>query len=93
MVNIKSIKKIFLITLVMYSMTLIMAITLKSEESLSNLKNGPLLIFLFYGQLIFILINIAINRTDKNINSLGIKKILDIELTIKSAVFFIYNIT
>lgn len=90
--NRKIIKKIFLITLIMYFMTLIIAIILSSEEDLSSLKNGPLLIFLFYGQLIFILINIAINRTSKNISSLELKKILDVELTIKSMIFLIYNI-
>lgn len=76
----------------MYIMTLIIAITLNNEESLSNLNNGPLLIFLFYGQLILILINIAINRAEKNINILGLKKVLDGELIVKSAIFFIYNI-
>jgi len=71
-------------------MTFIIAMTLNKEESLADLNNGALLILLFYGQLILILINIGINRT--KINILGLKKILDGELIIKSAIFFIYNI-
>ncbi|KLE16279.1 hypothetical protein [Clostridium sp. C8] len=92
MENKKSIKKLFLITLMMYISTLIIAVTLNSEKNLSSLKNGPLLMLLFYGQLILILINITINRKDKNISSLELKKILDVELMIKSSIFFIYNI-
>lgn len=92
MENKKSIKKLFLITLMMYISTLIIAAILNSEKNLSTLKNGLLLIFLFYGQLILILINIIINRTEKNIRSVELKKILDIELIIKSSIFLIYNI-
>lgn len=88
----KIVKKIFLITTIMYIMTLIMTIILNGEESLSSLKNGPVLMILFYGELFLILINNVINRTDKNITSLELKRILDIELIIKSIIFIIYTI-
>ncbi|WP_291651683.1 hypothetical protein [Clostridium sp.] len=68
MENKKNIKKLYLITLMMYVSTLIITITLNSEENLSSLKNGPLLMFLFYGQLILILINIVINITYKKVS-------------------------
>ncbi|MGN0027593.1 MAG: hypothetical protein ACI33I_11430 [Clostridium sp.] len=85
----RSVKRIFLITILMYISTLITVIILNSEENLESLENGPILIFLFYGQLILILINIAINRKDTNSNYIEFKKKLDGELAIKTTIFLL----
>lgn len=87
MINNKDIKKVGLITTLIYTMTLITSIILNQESDLKHLKNGIWLIILFYGQLIFIVINCILNSKNEKI-----KKILDIEIVFKVIIFVIYNL-